>query len=108
MLVRILVIVIVAGALGYGLFKAAPLLAGPAITLTSPENGARASEGVVVVSGIASRAESLLVNGRTALMHKDGAFETTLVLPRGSAILSITATDRFDRTITKQVTVFAP
>jgi len=108
MLVRILVIVIVVGALGYGLLKAAPFLAGPAITLTSPDDGARAPEGIVIVSGVASRAESLLVNGRTVLMHEDGAFETTLVLPRGSAILSITATDRFGRTITKRVTAFVP
>ena len=108
MLVRILVAVIVIGALGYGFLKAEPLLRGPAVTLVSPKDGERVPEGVVTVSGIASRAESLSVNGKVVLMREDGAFQTTLVLPRGSAILSITATDRFDRTITKQVTVFAP
>ena len=108
MLVRIFIGVIVIGALGYGLLKAAPLLAGPAITRTTPVDGARAPEGAVTVSGIASRAESLLVNGKTVLLHEDGAFETMLILPRGNVILSITATDRFDRTITKRVTVFVP
>ena len=108
MLARILVIVIVIGALGYGFLKAWPFLAGPAITLASPEDGASALAGIVVVAGIASRAESLSVNEKVVLMHENGSFQTTLVLPRGGAILSVTATDRFGRTITKRMTVFVP
>jgi hypothetical protein len=98
----ILLIIVV----GYGLIKAWPLLSGPEIRL-NPEVPGHAA-GVVTISGKALHTETLLLNGGILLIDGDGRFEKTLTLPPGSAILSLTATDRFGRSVYERREVFVP
>ncbi|MES2225395.1 MAG: hypothetical protein V4480_01120 [Patescibacteria group bacterium] len=86
----------------YGLFKAIPLISGPQIrltTTTAPDTG------LTVLSGTAIHTETLTLDGGTLLIDPDGAFSESLTLPRGGAILTLTATDRFGRSRTLERTV---
>lgn len=99
-----LVLVILAG---YGMFEAAPLLRGPVLTLSSPVY-ASAPDGFFTVEGSATHAESLTLNGAPLLIDEEGRFSCLMLLPSGGAILSITAEDRFGRTVTKRIAVAVP
>jgi hypothetical protein len=93
---------------GYGVFKAVPLLSGPEITLSSPAEGQSFGDGFVLIEGIASHTENLSLDGAPLLIDAKGHFATTLVLPHGSAILSLTATDRFGKSENVRRTIFVP
>lgn len=92
----------------YGGWKAAPLLTGPTLSLTSPIEGQSFPDGVVTISGVAGHAEKLTLNGAPLLIDRQGNFSTTLDLPLEGAILSLTVTDRFGRDNTVQRSVYVP
>jgi hypothetical protein len=92
----------------YGGFKALPLLSGPSIHLTSPQEAERFDSGLVVLSGVAEHTENLYLNGSILPIDAEGRFSTTLTLPHGGAILSLTATDRFGKEIRTRRSVFVP
>ncbi len=92
----------------YGIYKAFPLIAGPEIVLTSPQEGQAFTDGFVTLSGTARHSEELSLNGAPLLIDAAGRFETILVLPRGGAILSLTATDRFGKTASARRMIFVP
>ncbi len=90
---------------GYGFLKAIPLLSGPQIRVSAlSTNG----DGLTALSGTAVHTETLSLNGGTLLIDSNGAFSKTMTLPRGSAILTLTATDRFGRSRTTERTVVTP
>ena len=90
----------------YGVREAYPLLAGPEIRIDAPQERQAIPSGEVLVSGVASRTETLYLNGGPLLIDQDGNFSTSLTLPQGGAILSLTATDRFGRTRTMTRTIY--
>lgn len=106
MFIRYSAAIILVLVVGYGLIKAWPLLAGPEIRL-NPEVSGQAA-GVITISGRALHTETLLLNGGILLIDSEGNFEKTLTLPPGSAILSLTATDRFGRSVYERREVFVP
>ncbi len=108
MFVRSAVAIILLALMAYGFMEAEPLIAGPSLTLSSPENDATSADGFVTVAGVAKRVTHLTLNGVPLLIDENGAFSRTVVLPHGSAILTIVATDRFNRSITKQESVYVP
>jgi len=105
---RIAIAVILVILVGYGAFKAAPLLTGPEISLSSPTDGENFPDGFVLIKGTSIHTEKLSLDGGPLLIDEKGAFSTSLVLPHGGAILSLTATDRFGKTKTVTRSVFVP
>jgi hypothetical protein len=93
---------------GYGAIEAAPLVMGPSLSVSSPVDGTTSPDGLVAVSGTAKRVTALSLNGDPLLIDEKGAFSRLIVLPRGGAILTLTATDRFGRSITKEESVYVP
>ncbi len=91
--------------LSYGFVKALPLLRGPSISISSITTN---EVGLTLLSGTAAHTEKLSLNGGTQLIDSEGHFSTQLMLPRGGAILSLTATDRFGRSRTLERTVITP
>lgn len=91
--------------LSYGFVKALPLISGPRIDISSLTTN---EAGLTVLSGTAVHTESLSMNGGPLLIDSGGHFTTRLMLPRGGAILSLTATDRFGRSRTLERTVITP
>lgn len=92
----------------YGGFKAAPLVMGPTLSLTSPRSGESIDGGAVTVAGVAHHTEKLSLDGAPLLIDEQGRFSTVLDLPHGGAILSLTVTDRFGRSKTLERSVFVP
>jgi hypothetical protein len=107
-MVRFLIAVVLTLLVGYGLVEAWPLIAGPAISVSSPLNKAAFPGGIVTVSGTASRIALLTLDGAQMLHDKDGSFSSTLTFPRGASILTFVATDRFGRTVTTTRSIFVP
>ncbi|HYF28899.1 MAG TPA: hypothetical protein VEA36_00855 [Candidatus Paceibacterota bacterium] len=92
----------------YGLAKAYPLLSGPSLTITSPAPYASVPDGFVAIEGTARRTETLTLNSAVLLIDEEGHFSTVLTLPPGDAILSLTARDRFGRSVRDVRTVHVP
>lgn len=92
----------------YGGYKAVPLLRGPNIVLTSPTENQVISSSTLVISGVASRTENLTLNGTLLPIDAEGHFSKTLTVPSGGAILSLTATDRFGKSVHVRRSVFIP
>lgn len=108
MSVRGILGVLLVGMLGYGVFAALPLLSGPKLSWESPIAYQTGSDGFISVSGNSRYTESLTLNDSQVLLDENDRFATTLLLPSGSAILTVTATDRFGRSVTERRTVFIP
>ncbi len=105
---RTLIAVVLCILVGYGLTEAWPLLAGPGLSVESPQNDASFPGGIVSVQGHASRIALLTLDGASVLHDEQGAFSTTLTFPRGGSILTFVATDRFGRRITATRSIFVP
>lgn len=91
---------------GYGVIAAWPLLSGPSLSIASPMSFELLPDGRARIEGVAKHTETLWLNGAPLLMDESGHFSTSLTLPSGGAILSLTATDRFGREITERRSVF--
>ena len=102
---RTIGLILLALVLSYGLVKAIPLLRGPQIVISDLSTN---QTGLTNLSGTAIHTETLSVDGSTLLIDGEGHFSTKLMLPRGGAILTLTATDRFGRSRTLERTVVTP
>lgn len=92
----------------YGLVKGFPILSGPDIVIDTPAPYATLQSHELVLTGTAVRTDTLLLNDAVLLIDENGRFSTSLTLPSGGAILSLTARDRFGRSITERLSVFVP
>ena len=92
----------------YGGYKAIPLLAGPSISLTSPQQTQVFPDNTVLVKGTTKQTENLTLNGTLLPIDSEGRFEKTLIISSGGAILSLTATDRFGKSVAVTRSVFIP
>jgi len=92
----------------YGAMKAYPLLSGPDLAITSPTPYATVTDGFVTIEGTAKRTNTLTLNSAILLIDENGHFKTVLTLPSGDAILSLTARDRFGRSVSERLVVHVP
>ncbi|HET9641423.1 MAG TPA: hypothetical protein VFP46_01060 [Candidatus Paceibacterota bacterium] len=93
---------------GYGLVEAWPLIAGPTLVISSPEDDAAFADGIVPVLGQAARAADLTLDGAPLLHDQEGRFSSTLTFPHGTSILTFVAKDRFGRTVTATRHILVP
>lgn len=105
---RSLVGIVLVILLGYGVVKAWPLISGPELRIESPTAYTSLPDGNITISGVALHTENLSLNGAPLLIDTGGRFAKNLYLPSGGAILTLTATDRFGRSVTEQRTVYVP
>lgn len=103
---------LLAGALmalvAYGLIEAHALLSGPTLFVDTPIDGEQYLDGLVPIQGTMQYGVSLMLNGAALLPNQDGRFETVLAFSSGSSILTLVATDRFGRRVTKTRTIYVP
>jgi hypothetical protein len=90
----------------YGLHEAWPLISGPQLSITSPQNGESFDNNFIIISGTAIHTQGVSLDGGPLLTDQTGHFQSTLTLPSGGAILTITGSDRFGRSVTEQRTIF--
>ncbi len=92
-------------AVGYGLFRAYPLIVGPTITIITPQDGAFVASSTFQVSGIVKRAKEITLQGRPITINDKGEFNELLVATSPYTILILVATDKYGATITKTLRV---
>ena len=108
MSVRILTAIVLFIVVLYGLHEAWPLISGPQLSISSPQKGENFDTNFIKISGTAVHTKGVTLDGGPLLTDQNGHFETTLTLPHGGAILTLSATDRFGRTVEEQRTVYVP
>ena len=91
--------------LGFGFYKALPIIQGPKIILTTPKNGEIVAGTSISISGTVYRAKSLYINNIPTAFSENGSFNTRLAIYPESNILILVAGDRFGRTITQTLNI---
>lgn len=102
---RAVVVLIVLVLVGYGLFEARRLIAGPEITILSPSDGTATSTGVVTVVGEAQNISFLTINDAPFYTDEAGKFVYRFSPPAGYTVITVAATDRFGRRASKSVSI---
>lgn len=105
---RTLIGIVLALLVVYGITEGWPLLNGPRLSITSPTNDASYPTGTVTISGKVANATALTLDGAPVIPDANGSFSSTFAFPKGGSILTMTATDRFGRTITKTREIYIP
>lgn len=89
----------------YGMWRAYPLIAGPHITINSPYDNEIVSSSTFQISGRVSRVKDIAVQGRSIPIDKEGNFSEILISQSPLTIITLTATDFYNKTITKVIRV---
>jgi hypothetical protein len=89
----------------YGVWRAYPLLAGPHVTITSPHDGDTVPSGTFIVTGQVSRVKNIEIQERPIPIDKDGNFSEVVVAHMPYTILTVKATDFYDKTVVKTMHV---
>ncbi|MCK5096308.1 MAG: hypothetical protein KAR24_03065 [Candidatus Pacebacteria bacterium] len=90
---------------GYAYFRTQAYLSGPQITIEHPLNSVTVYEPLLVISGTTERASSLHLNGRKIFIDDNNVFKEDLLLYPGYNIITIEATDRFDKHVKEHIEV---
>jgi hypothetical protein len=93
----ILVVLGIFFALGYALFEARRIIAGPELTIDTPQHGSATASTRVVGAGSAQNISFLTINDLPAYIDENGKFSQTLSPSPGYAIFTVAAKDRFGR-----------
>lgn len=91
--------------IGYGLFRAYPLVAGPSITIYNPQDGDYVASSTFEISGQVKRANLITLQGKPITIDTEGYFTETLVAHSPYTILILVARDGYGETVTKTIRV---
>lgn len=91
-LVAVLIVII-----GYAVTRSLPYFRGPEIAVFQPLNGSTISSTTVTIIGRAQRINSLGINAHPIQIDEQGNFKETLIVFPGINIISLDATDQFNR-----------
>lgn len=89
----------------YAGFEAIKVALGPSLIITSPKEYETLYDPLVIVSGQVRRAAYITVNDRQVFADLDGNFSVELLLPRGYSIIKVTVRDRFDKEVTRNISL---
>lgn len=100
---RLFIIAAVLVVVGYGLFEARRIIAGPELIVDSPTDGSATSSALVTITGRVKNISFLTINDHTASADEQGLFVYHYSPPVGYTVATIAATDRFGRRVEKRV-----
>lgn len=100
---RVLILIGLLLIVGYGLFEARRIIAGPSIVILSPKDGSATSSAVVTLVGQVQNISFLTINDKAATALEDGTFVYRYSPPVGYTALTVAATDRFGRRVEKRI-----
>ncbi len=101
----ILTLVVISIVVGYSYSRSKNFITGPTITMISPQTGIGVSKSLLEIQGIASSISYISINDRQIFTNEDGEFKEKLLLFPGYNIISIKASDKFDRKIEKTLEI---
>ncbi len=102
---RALLFVVVALVVGYGLFEARQIIAGPSVSIHTPQSGSATGLAWVAVEGVAQNISFLTINDAPAYTDESGRFYEIVTPPTGVSIVTVAAVDRFGREVKKTVSI---
>lgn len=100
---RIILITLAVAIVGYGLFEARRLIAGPDIVIDSPADGSATSSPLVTVVGTAQNISFLTINDAPSYTDEEGRFVYRFSPPAGYTVVTVGAVDRFGRRASKSI-----
>ena len=89
----------------YGIWKGRDLIFGIHLDISGIQNNETVTDPVLNLSGSAYHAVSITINGRIVSIEENGDWHDVIALLNGYNVVSISARDKFNRTITKIFTV---
>ncbi len=95
-LVWIVIVVIATIIISYALYASHGFIKGPDITIMEPRDSSF-STSTIQISGVANRAKTLTLNGRSIFIDEKGNFSETILLSPGYNVENIEAQDKFGR-----------
>jgi len=101
----VLIVILLFLALSYGIFRAYPLLTGPSIKILNLIDGSTVANTTFQISGIATRAKEITLQGKPITIDNKGNFTETLVATYPYTILVLVATDKYGAVETKTLRV---
>ena len=90
---------------GYGIWKGRDLIFGIQLTVSGVQNNETTTSPVLSLSGVAYHAVQIIVDGRTVSVEENGTWQDSVALMNGYNVISVSAKDKFNRTISKIFTV---
>ncbi|MFA5132367.1 MAG: hypothetical protein WC444_03515 [Candidatus Paceibacterota bacterium] len=102
-LYALLILILIA--LGYGAFRAYPLLMGPTITLYAPQDGDTVASSTFQISGQVVRAREITLQGKLITIDAEGRFVELLVANSPYTIIVMVATDQYGAKVMKTLRV---
>ncbi len=101
-ILKILVVVLVVFVIiGYTYYRTKDFISGPIVTILSPVNGSTLDNTLVDIKGTAKNISYISINDRQIFTDEAGFFMEKLLLYPGYNIISIKASDKFERNIEK-------
>jgi hypothetical protein len=100
---RALIALAVLLVVGYGLFEARRIIAGPEITVLSPQDGSATSSALVTIVGRVQNISFLTINDKPAFADEEGKFVYRYSPPVGYTVATVAATDRFGRRTERRI-----
>jgi hypothetical protein len=89
----------------YTLFQSRFLILGPRVWIESHADGSVVTEPLINLSGKASNAAWLSLNGEQIYTDEDGLWHEKLLVQKGTSIITLSAQDRFGRTTERHVQI---
>jgi len=99
-------VILLVGLIGYAIFNSRILIAGPQIDIMKPKNGSTITENPLIrVSGTAENISFLELNGKRINVNEERKFNEPVLLYPGYNIVTMVATDKFNRVIENKIEV---
>lgn len=102
----VLALIAIIAVVSYVFFNSRVFIAGPKISVSSPENGSGTDKNVVEIVGNTENTSAISINDRPILIDESGNFKESLLLVPGYNIIMIEAQDKFDRHISERLDLF--
>ena len=91
--------------IGYGVWRAVPLILGTSITIYSPNDFDTVASSSFQISGKVTRATELKLQGKIIPTDTDGNFKETLIAYPPYTLIVLEAKGKYDNDVTKTITV---
>lgn len=101
---KILLILVIVIAIGsYFVYQGYDFIRGPLIYIEKPENGTSFEDPLVEIEGSAQNISFLYLNDNQIYTSPEGDFKQKLILLPGYNIITVSAIDKFNRQVEKEL-----
>lgn len=101
---KIITIILLLASIGlYAFFQGYELIKGPVVEITSPTDNSSVADPSILIEGYAKNISFIYLNGRQIFVDTEGMFDEKLLLLPGYNIISIRATDKFNREVRREL-----